>query len=121
VIAPLTLGWLVGVLAMPPVRIERCQISTPTVVESGDDTPSKIVGDYSLRIRFVDTANLTISSVTFRLNDGIRVVDAGTFSPSIAIDHTLRLPQTEATTCAVTSVTFTDGESWSADLGQSAP
>jgi hypothetical protein len=115
VIAPPMLGWLVGVLTIPPVRIESCQISMPTVVESGDDTPSKIVGDYSFHIRFVDTANRTVSRVTFRLNDGVRIVDAGTFSPGITIDHTLPLSHTDATTCAVTSVTFTDGESWNAD------
>lgn len=108
------LGGLVGVLALPPVRIESCQISTPFVVPSTDDASSKVLGDYSLRIRFVDTADRPISRVTFRLNDGTNVEDVGTFSPSVAIDHTLHLPQTEATTCAVTSVTFADGESWNA-------
>jgi hypothetical protein len=114
VIAPFMLGSLVGVSTLPPVRIDACQVSTPYLVPLGNDSGgSKLVGDYSLRIRFVDTANQTISRVTFRLNDGTNVVDVGTFSPNIAIDHTLRLPQTDATTCAVTSVTFADGASWS--------
>lgn len=113
-IAPFMLGWLVGVSTLPPVRIESCQISTPSLVSLPNDGGSAIQGDYSLRIRFIDTANLTISRVTFTLGDGTHVVDVGTFSPSIAIDHTLRLPQTDATTCAVTSVTFADGESWKA-------
>lgn len=113
-IAPFMLGWLVGVSTLPPVSIENCQISTPAIVFSGNDTPSKVVGDYSLRIRFVDTADKPVSRVTFRLDDGTNVVDVGTFSPNIAIDHTLHLPETSATTCAVTSVTFADGESWTA-------
>jgi hypothetical protein len=108
------LGWLVGVSTIPPVRIDSCQISTPFIVPSTDDASSRVLGYYSLRIRFVDTADRTISRVTFRLNDGTSVVDVGTFSPSIAIDHTLHLPQTDATGCAVTSVTFADGQSWSA-------
>ena len=115
------LGALVGVSTMPPVRIDSCQISTPFIVTSTDDASSRVLGDYSLRIRFIDTAERPISRVTFRLNDGTSVVDVGTFSPSIAIDHTLHLPQTEATTCAVASVTFADGESWNAYPGQAAP
>jgi hypothetical protein len=114
VIAPFMLGWLVGVTTLPPVRIDSCRISTPSVIPASSDGGTMVTGGYSLRIRFVDTASQTISRVTFRLNDGTSVIDVGTFSPSIAIDHTFDLPQTEATSCEVTSVTFADGELWNA-------
>ena len=114
-IATLMFGSLVAVSTNSPVRIESCRISTPSEVPSGNDLGFLTVGGYSLRVRFVNAASQTISRVAFKLNDGTSVIDAGTFSPGIAIDHTRPLPQTDATGCEVTSVTFADGESWNAD------
>ena len=53
--------------------------------------------------------------MSFALNDGTNVVDVGTFRPDVAIDHFLALPETDATSCTVASVTFADGKSWNAE------
>ena len=91
----------------------RCDIVTPTVVQN-DNGPST-VGVYALRVRFSDATTEPISRVTFTLDDGTKVIDAGTFSPGIAIDHALDLNGTNATSCTVTAVQFADGATWNAN------
>jgi hypothetical protein len=107
---PITLSSLVGLSAVPPVKIATCDFPITASYGDGDSVTN---GAYSVRIRFVNVANQAISRVRFSLDDGTSVVDAGTFSPSVTIDHILLLPKsTDATSCSVSSVTFADGESW---------
>ena len=112
-LVPLMLSSLVGFSSAPPVRIATCQVLTPTTVQS--DAGPTTVGIYSLHVRFSDTASEPISNVTFTLDDGSQVSDAGTFSPGVAINHALNLSDTNATSCAVTAVRFTDGTTWNAN------
>ena len=67
------------------------------------------VGRYQLHVRFMNTAPETISRVTFALNDGSRIKDAGKFSPNVTIDHWINLNNTNATSCSVSSIKLADG------------
>lgn len=111
-IIPFMLSSLIGMTNAQPVRIESCYVSTPVEMPQGDAGPVKY-GEYSVRIRFADAAELPLSRVTFRLNDGTTVVDRGTFSPNVTIDRTVDLPATSADSCSVASVRFSNGVAWS--------
>jgi hypothetical protein len=59
--------------------------------------------------------------VTFDVSDGrttSRIVDKGTFSSGVAIDHNFITPQFQDdlsnVTCSVQAVAFTDGSTWQA-------
>ncbi len=108
----LMLSSLIGLSSAPPVKLAKCEVSTPIIVPSGNDAGDTTVGTYALQVRFSDTAPEPISRVTFTLNDGATVSDVGTFSPGVTINHTLRLASTEATSCSVTAVNFADGGTW---------
>ena len=111
-ILPLILS-LIGPNPAPPGALAKCEVSTPVTLWGGDgDTP--MAGGYALRVRFSDTAAESLSRVTFTLDDGTMITDAGTFSPGVTIDHNWRLASTGATSCAVTAVTFADGTTWHA-------
>jgi hypothetical protein len=113
VLIPLVLSSLVGLASTPPIRLSSCYVSTPLTDLDGNPTPT-MVGGYALRVRFSDIAAEPISQVTFTLDDGASVNDVGTFSPRVAINHSLPLASTEAATCTVTAVTFADGTAWKA-------
>jgi hypothetical protein len=98
---------------MPPVTLATCEVSTPITQPDGDVGPTTVGGFY-LHVRFSNTAQQPISRVTFALDDGARISDVGTFSPGIAIDHTLGLKSAAAGSCAVTAVEFADGATWHA-------
>jgi len=116
---PLALPTLIGFAQPLPVHVSTCDISTPSFIPSGAATGTTMVGDYSLHVRFDDIAPQAIAQVTFALNDGTRVVDAGTFSRNITIDHVLALAPTPAQSCTVSSVRFADGTTWNTTAFQS--
>jgi hypothetical protein len=111
-VVPFMMSSLIAMTAPDPIHIESCSVSTPVTIPQGD-AGSLTYGSYSVTIRFVNTAQEPVSRVTFRLNDGKDVVDAGTFSPDVSIDHTLQLPATNADSCTVARVTFSNDMSWS--------
>jgi hypothetical protein len=107
----LILSSLISVTGAPPIALSTCEVSTPVIQQDGDGSATT-TGLFALHVRFSDADRQTISRVTFRLNDGTTISDAGTFSPGITINHTLALDSTEATSCAVTAVEFKDGSMW---------
>jgi hypothetical protein len=107
----LILGSMIALTSAPPVALSKCQVLAPVVQQQGDGSATT-VGGFALRVRFSDAAEQTISRVTFTLEDGTQVNDAGTFSPGITIDHMLGLKSTESATCVVTAVEFKDGTAW---------
>ena len=112
-LVPLILSSLVGMSSTPPVQLATCKVSTPTTLQ-GDNGPTT-VGGYAVQVRFSNTAPEPISRVTFTLDDGTKVIDVGTFSPGVTIDHTFGLASSDATSCTVTAVTFADGAIWDAN------
>lgn len=109
----LILSSLIGLASVPPIKLASCEVSTPVTILSNDDAPTT-VGEPALHVRFSDIAAEPISRVTFTLDDGAAVNDAGTFSPGVSIDHNLRLASTAATSCVVSAVIFADGTTWDA-------
>jgi hypothetical protein len=76
-----------------------------------------------LHIAYVNKSRLTASRVVFSVNyrgDVEHVVDAGTFSPGVTIDHTfgqftgLAFLGQRPNSCRVAAVRFTDGTAWRA-------
>lgn len=112
-LVPLIFSSLVGLSSTPPVRLATCEVSAPTTVQ-GDNAPIT-VGGYTLSVRFSDSTPEPISRVTFTLDDGVTVIDIGTFSPGVTINHVFGLGRSDATTCAVTSVRFANGDIWNAN------
>jgi hypothetical protein len=113
VFTPLILTSLIGLASVPPIELASCVVSKPaTVLINNDDSTS--VGASALHVRFFDIAGEPISRVTFTLDDGTTISDAGTFSPGVAVDHNLRLSNAAATSCVVSAVTFADGATWDA-------
>jgi hypothetical protein len=80
----------------------------------GTDIGTTVTGGYDLHVRFTDGGNQPIKRIVFALSDGTAVVDAGTFSPRVMIDHTFDLMLNNADACSVGSATFADGTQWSA-------
>lgn len=93
-----------------PVQLRTCDIAQPIVSpQSGDLGGFETIRGYQLHVRFTNVATEPITKVVFALNDGTTVADSGTFSPAVAIDHTIALNASEATGCAVQSVVLADG------------
>jgi hypothetical protein len=113
VLTSLILTTLIGLASVAPIDLASCEPSKPITVSSNNDSPTT-VGASALHVRFSDAASKPISRVIFTLDDGATVNDVGTFSPGVVINHNLRLANTEATSCTVSAVTFTDGTAWDA-------
>jgi hypothetical protein len=107
----LILSSMISLTSAPPVALSKCEVFTPVVQQQGDGSAST-TGGFTLHVRFSDAAQQTISRVIFTLNDGTQISDAGTFSPGVTINHTMRLESTDAASCAVTAVEFKDGSMW---------
>jgi len=98
-----------------PIHIATCEISAPIRdLHLGTDIGTTVTGGYNLHVRFADGGNQPIKRVVFALNDESTVVDAGTFSPRVTIDHRFDLMPNNADACSVGSATFADGTQWSA-------
>lgn len=109
----LILSSLIGLASVAPIDLGSCEASKPITASSSNDGPTT-VGASALHVRFSDAAAKPISRVIFTLDDGATVNDVGTFNPGVVIDHSLRLANTEATSCTVSAVTFADGTAWDA-------
>jgi hypothetical protein len=109
----LMLASMISLSGQSPIALSKCEVSPPFTQQEGDGSAAT-TGVFSLHVRFSDAARQPVSRVTFTLNDGTTIDDAGTFSPDITINHTLVLDSTEATSCAVTAVEFKDGSMWRA-------
>jgi hypothetical protein len=112
---PLAIPVLVAALAMPPVHVATCDISTPTpALNIGTDGVPMAGGGNELHVRFSNDGNQPITRIVFALNGGGTVVDAGTFAPGVTIDHRFDVIPSEADSCSVESATFADGTEWNA-------
>jgi hypothetical protein len=105
--------------ATAPVSVASCALNfTPNIPQPfGASTP----GTESLSISFVNQDSKSISSVAFNVSDGnttSRIVDKGTFSNGVQINHEYAAPQFGAdvsdVTCSIQSVAFADGSTWQA-------
>lgn len=104
-------------LSLPsPVRVAACDVLTPP--------PDLFIGTHGvpaapevtmLHVRFSNEGTQPIKRVIFTLNDGSTVVDTGTFTPRVTIDHNFDIAADEASSCSVASVTYADGTQWVAD------
>ncbi|MGD0967663.1 MAG: hypothetical protein ABR949_05185 [Candidatus Aquilonibacter sp.] len=106
-----------------PVTVASCALEPAAPAFSlpyygGGSAPG---GAASTAISFENEAPATVSSVTFDVSDGrttSRIVDKGTFSSGVAIDHNFITPQFQDdlgnVTCSVQAVAFTDGSTWQA-------
>ena len=106
----LMLSSMISLTSVPPVALSKCEVFPPAIQQQGDSAAPS--GGYTMHVRFSDAAQQTISRVTFTLDDGTQISDAGTFSPGITINHTFGLESTAAASCAVTAVEFKDGSTW---------
>jgi hypothetical protein len=114
VLPSLILSSLIGLASSAPIQLASCEVSKPVAVWSNNDDPITVGGASAVHVRFSDVATEPISRVIFTLDDGATVNDVGTFGPGVAINHTLRLASTTATSCVVSAVTFADGTTWAA-------
>ena len=107
---------LVAALSMqPPVHVAACEISDPSpAFNIGSDGAATQTSEPTLHLRFSNEGTAPIKRIVFTLNDGTKVIDAGTFAPGVTIDHSFDIMQPDADSCSVTSATFADGEMWSA-------
>ena len=106
-----------------PVLIAACSVE-PDVryPSSGTENPilPQTVGK-KLNIKFANTTNERISSVTFAVRDGDNppalLTDAGTFAPGETIAHSLESPisDTDHLGCSISAVRFEDGSTWMDD------
>ncbi|HTX56861.1 MAG TPA: hypothetical protein VMD47_07135 [Candidatus Acidoferrales bacterium] len=107
-------------LSTSPVQVAACSIDeTPAVdLPFGSGLPES---DPQTAISFVNTDQRPISSVVFEVSDGThtsRIVDKGTFSTGIAINHSYATPEfgyaLGGVNCKVQAVAFADGSTWQA-------
>ena len=104
-----------------PVRVASCALEPATPAIDLAYSPAVASGAASTVISFVNEAPATIASVTFDVSDGrttSQIVDKGTFSSGVAIDHSFITPEfgnaLSGLNCSVKSVAFTDGSLWQA-------
>jgi hypothetical protein len=110
-LAPLVLGSLVALTSTSPVRIAGCRVMAP--VSQVDNDSTIVTSGFSvLHVRFANASQRPISRVTFALDDGTTVTDAGTFTPGATIDHAMALTTSTASSCSVKDVRFADGSTW---------
>lgn len=96
-----------------PVRVAACEVSAPPAdLNIGTDGAPAAPGGSALRVRFSNEGTQPIKRVVFALNDGSTIVDAGTFTPGVTIDHEFNIAGDEANSCSVASVTYADGTQW---------
>jgi hypothetical protein len=112
----LMLSSMLSITSVSPVALAACHVFPPVIQQQGDSAAPS--GSPTLHVRFSNAARQTISRVTFTLSDGTQIIDAGTFTPGVTIDHTFGLTSTDAASCAVTAVEFQDGSTW--DVNSSA-
>ncbi|HTZ56272.1 MAG TPA: hypothetical protein VMB20_14560 [Candidatus Acidoferrum sp.] len=103
-----------------PIQIASCSVAeTPAVVLPWGGQATS--GSPEAQISFVNTDSRPVSSVVFAVSDGrgtSQIVDKGTFSNGIEINHRFLTPEFAYAlgdlTCKVQSVAFADGSTWQA-------
>jgi prepilin-type processing-associated H-X9-DG protein len=104
-----------------PVAIATCTLKAEwTYDQVGGGDAVMFVPKYegeNLTIQFSNSTSQVISSVNFAVTDGLntqQIVDRGTFSPGIAIDHSFQsnLTDEDNAQCRVSNVAFADGSTW---------
>lgn len=101
-----------------PVAVAGCSVVGHWPAISGSYFGPIVSGNSSLNISFVDRDPKPIRKVEFAVSDGnvtIPVVDEGTFSTGVAVNHHFSEPALtdRGVSCAVRSVAFADGSTWS--------
>ena len=104
-----------------PVQVASCSVTPAAPTLSLPYAPASTAGAASTIISFVNQAPSAVASVTFDVSDGrttSQIIDKGTFSSGVSIDHSFITPEFQNTagdvTCSVKSVAFTDGSTWQA-------
>jgi hypothetical protein len=112
-----------------PIAITRCSVLQYQGLEGRRfwyPWPSRPFGSIytdGLHIAYVNRSPVPVSRVVFSINyrgDVEHVVDAGTFSPGVTIDHTfgqftgLAFLGDRPNSCRVAAVRFADGSAWRA-------
>jgi hypothetical protein len=104
-----------------PVQVASCSVTaaSPAISVPFGTTEAPQVAQTA--ISFVNQAPSAIAAVTFSVSDGrttSQIVDKGTFSSGVAIDHSFVTPEfgndLAGVSCSVQSVAFTDGSTWQA-------
>jgi hypothetical protein len=114
----------------PPIQITNCEVAQymPTQVRPfwypwGGPRPYGSIYTDGLNISYVNRTKKVADRVAFAVNyrgDAERVVDTGTFSPGVTIDHQfgqftgLAYLGTQPNSCRVAAVRFSDGTVWRA-------
>jgi len=101
-----------------PIQVAGCSVASSAPLSNlpGLSVPYSS----NLTIAFTNTSPKTVKSVTFAVNDGrstSNIVDAGTFSSNVRIEHDFVTPQLigeSDVACSVQSVAFSDGSTWQA-------
>lgn len=108
-------------MGIQPIRVASCSLESAVPGFALPYSPPETAGAASTTISFVNQAPAAVASVTFAVSDGrttSQIVDKGTFSSGIAINHSFLTPEFQGdlsdVTCAVTSVAFADGSRWQA-------
>ena len=112
---------LVAALALeaPPIHVATTTITAPVQqLNVGSEIGLTVTGRYQLHVRFTNESNQPIKRVVFALNDGTRIVDVGTFSQGVMVDHTFDRVPDDADSCTLVSATFADGTQWRAGRPQ---
>lgn len=114
--SPLAVSVLFAALAIhAPVDVATCEVLSPTpALNIGDDGVPSAQSGNQLHVRFSNRGDQPITRIVFDLDDGSRVVDAGTFAPGVTIDHTFDIGPGDANACTVDSVAFADRTEWKA-------
>jgi hypothetical protein len=104
-----------------PIRVASCALEAAVPGFYLPYGPFASPTGASTTISFINQAPATVASVTFAVSDGRttdQIVDKGTFSSGVTIDHQFITPQFQDdltdVTCSVNSVAFTDGSIWQA-------
>lgn len=104
--------------AVEPLKVAGCSVVAHGPIPGSYFGPivSRIP---SLNISFVDRNLKPITKIEFAVSDGnttIPVVDEGTFSTGVVINHTFSEPALTGrdVSCVVRSVAFADGSTWTA-------
>jgi hypothetical protein len=115
--APQTVAQTTAYTSNSPIQVASCDVSTsPATAGIAGFSNIQVPTGTSFSISFVNHAPVVAKSITFDVN-GTPVVDAGTFSSGVTINHQFVDPglvgQSDAT-CSVQSIAFADGSVWQA-------
>ena len=111
---------VVGYTSARPVDVKSCAL---------EPDPTTLTNEFAIRasgaewvsISFVNEGPKPVASISFDVTDGqrtSRIVDTGTFSSGVAINHQLDAPgfpnANSSVRCTLESVSFADGTAWQA-------